>query len=101
METNGRSGYRVRLERKVRRMSKPISAQEQDITNHLNEMKTGKPTWVAPMPSEIADAARVVAWARDPNRKPANTAFTAGPERQAAYWIEWTEQQIGKHVPSA
>ena len=53
------------------------------------------------MPSEIADAARVVAWARDPNRKPANTAFTAGPERQAAYWIEWTEQQIGKHVPSA
>lgn len=65
------------------------------------QYRGNQPTWVCPMPSEIADAARVVAWARDPNRKPANTAFTAGPERQAAYWIEWTEQQIGEHVPSA
>ena len=38
---------------------------------------------------EIADAARVIAWARDPQRKPAVQAFTAGAERQAAYWIEW------------
>jgi len=40
---------------------------------------------------EIADAARVIEWASTPNRLPANTAFTAGPERQAAYWIEWVE----------
>lgn len=40
---------------------------------------------------DIADAERVIAWARDPNRKPASLAFTAGPERQAAYWIEWAE----------
>ncbi len=42
---------------------------------------------------EIADAARVIAWARDPERKPANSAFTDGPERQAAYWIEWAQSQ--------
>lgn len=41
--------------------------------------------------SEIASADRVIAWATDPNRKPAINAFTAGPERQAAYWIEWAE----------
>ncbi len=37
---------------------------------------------------EIADAARVLEWMRTPNRKPAQMAFTHGPERQAAYWIE-------------
>jgi hypothetical protein len=42
---------------------------------------------------EIADAARVIAWARDPDRKPAATAFTAGAERQAAYWIEWAQHE--------
>ena len=41
--------------------------------------------------AEQADAARVVAWAREAPRRPAHTAFTAGPERQAAYWIEWAE----------
>ena len=39
----------------------------------------------------IADFQRVVEWAKSKNRKPANLAFTAGPERQAAYWIEWAE----------
>lgn len=43
--------------------------------------------------NEVADAARVIAWAKSNPRKPANIAFTAGPERQAAYWIEWTEKQ--------
>lgn len=37
----------------------------------------------------IADASRVIEWARSNPRKPASVAFTAGPERQAAYWIEW------------
>jgi hypothetical protein len=36
-----------------------------------------------------AEADRVLAWARSRPRKPAMLAFTAGPERQAAYWIEW------------
>lgn len=45
---------------------------------------------------DIADAERVIAWARDPNRKPASLAFTAGPERQAAYWIEWAEARRGE-----
>jgi hypothetical protein len=40
------------------------------------------------MSTEIADASRVLEWMRDPNRKPAQLAFTHGPERQAAYWIE-------------
>lgn len=46
-------------------------------------------------PSDIADAARVMAWARDPQRKPAQQAFTAGAERQAAYWIEWAWAERG------
>ncbi len=41
--------------------------------------------------NEVADAARVLAWAREKPRRPATSAFTAGPERQAAYWIEWAE----------
>jgi hypothetical protein len=38
-----------------------------------------------------ADAAAVVAWAKEKPRRAAHIAFTAGPERQAAYWIEWAE----------
>ena len=41
--------------------------------------------------ADVADAARVLDWARSNPRKPASTAFTAGAERQAAYWIEWAE----------
>lgn len=43
---------------------------------------------------EIADAARVIEWARSNPRRPANSAFTAGAGRQAAYWIEWAEQNM-------
>ena len=50
----------------------------------------------------IADFQRVVEWAKSKNRKPANLAFTAGPERQAAYWIELAEinmpNQSRQHV---
>lgn len=42
----------------------------------------------------VADSARVIEWAREKNRRPANSAFTAGPERQAAYWIEWAESEL-------
>lgn len=45
---------------------------------------------LGPLP-EVADAGRVLAWARERPRRPANTAFTRGAERQAAYWIEWAE----------
>lgn len=41
--------------------------------------------------ADVADAGRVLAWAQETPRRPANAAFTAGPERQAAYWIEWSE----------
>ena len=41
-----------------------------------------------------ADGARVIEWARKKPRPPANVAFTAGPERQAAYWIEWAESSL-------
>lgn len=37
-----------------------------------------------------ADADRIIEWVKDPKRKPANTAFTEGPERQIAYLIEGT-----------
>lgn len=36
----------------------------------------------------LADAARVVAWLRDPNRKRAVHAFTSGPERAICYAVE-------------
>lgn len=46
------------------------------------------------MSHEIANAERVIEWARSLPRKGANVAFTAGAERQAAYWVEWAE---GEH----
>ena len=36
---------------------------------------------------------RLMAWLKDPNRKPANTAFTDGPDRQTAYWMEMAMTQ--------
>ena len=44
---------------------------------------------------QIADPIRVVDWALSPNRKPPETVFTSGPERQAAYWIRWAEARLG------
>jgi hypothetical protein len=38
--------------------------------------------------NEYANAARLVEWINDPKRKPANTEFTEGPERQVACAIE-------------
>lgn len=49
--------------------------------------------------SEVADANRVVEWASSQPRKPAQLAFTAGPERQAAYWIEWAESMMKARHP--
>ena len=45
-----------------------------------------------------ANAAMVITWARSPNRSPANVAFPEGPERQAAFWVEFTEQQFGRRA---
>jgi len=39
-------------------------------------------------PDYIADAARVMAWMQQDPRPSPQAAFTAGPERQAAYWAE-------------
>ncbi len=36
----------------------------------------------------MVDPDRMTAWISDPNREPANQAFTKGPERQIAYAIE-------------
>lgn len=48
-----------------------------------------------------ADAARVVEWATSTPRKAAALTFTAGPERQAAYWIEWAEAKERERWESA
>lgn len=45
-----------------------------------------------------ADAGRVLEWMRTQNRKPANLAFTDGPERQAAYWIEIAQQMVAQQT---
>ena len=42
----------------------------------------------------IADIQKVIEWARMPKRKLAYLHFPAGPELQAAYWIEWAEQEL-------
>ena len=46
--------------------------------------------------NNYADARRVVAWADNPNRLPAVTAFTEGPERQIAYRFEmvWSAKRV-------
>jgi len=56
-------------------------------------------TWGASQAQQTAaDAARVLEWMRTPNRKPANLAFTDGPERQAAYWIEIAQQRVAQQT---
>lgn len=35
-----------------------------------------------------ADMDRLIGWLTDPNRPPANVAFTEGPERQIAYQFD-------------
>lgn len=44
------------------------------------------------------DSKRVLAWLKDPKRKPAHLAFTEGDERQAAYLIEEAERPLSKHA---
>lgn len=41
-----------------------------------------------------ADAERLVAWINDPQRRPAITAFTEGPNRQVAYAVELIITQL-------
>ena len=41
-----------------------------------------------------ANPLRVIEWAKSNPRKPATIAFTDGPERQAAYWIEWALENL-------
>lgn len=43
--------------------------------------------------NEYANAKRLIDWLNDPNRKPANLAFTEGPERQVAYVFEIINSQ--------
>lgn len=57
--------------------------------------------WLEPLLQELrmrrkqvsVDAERLISWVTDPKRKPANIAFTEGPERQAAYWMEIAMKQ--------
>lgn len=44
----------------------------------------------------VTDA--VIAWARDPNRKPAVVAFPEGRERDAAIWIDWAQREIAEAI---
>lgn len=42
------------------------------------------------------DTERLLSWLNDPNRKPANLSFTAGEERQVAYWMEMAMNEAVK-----
>lgn len=44
------------------------------------------------------DTERLLSWLNDPNRKPANVAFTAGEERQVAYWMEMAMNEVVKET---
>lgn len=63
--------------------------------------------WLEPLLVELrmrrkqtaVDAERLIAWITDPKRKPANTAFTEGPERQTAYWMEIAMKQLNQTKP--
>lgn len=74
----------------------PEAAEDcREIADRINRARPAPPTSVAAagLDGEIADAARVIAWVNSAPRKPAVQAFTAGAERQAAYWIEWAENR--------
>ena len=45
----------------------------------------------------IANANRVIEWARSQPRLAPQIAFADGPERQAAYWIEWAEAEAQRN----
>lgn len=57
--------------------------------------------WLEPLLQELhvrrknqaVDVERLVEWLVSENRKDAGLAFTAGPERQAAYWMEMAMRQ--------
>lgn len=51
--------------------------------------------------SEVADTDRVLSWFNSTPRKSPELAFTAGPERQAAYWIAWTENRTKADLAEA
>lgn len=46
-----------------------------------------------PAQDQTVDAARVLEWMRTQPRKAAQLAFTEGPDRQAAYWIEIAQSE--------
>lgn len=76
--------------------------EEMDEAYTATELDGGNTDGLIPLYAGAAptaqrcDTARVLEWMRTPNRKAAQFAFTEGPERQAAYWIE-----IAQGEPSA
>jgi hypothetical protein len=50
---------------------------------------------------EMANAALVIAWADSKPRPASHSAFSSGPERQAAYWIEWAEARQREQIADA
>jgi len=58
------------------------------------DLKKGTELYAGAAPAaQRCDTARVLEWMRTPNRKAAQFAFTEGPERQAAYWIEIAQSE--------
>lgn len=49
-------------------------------------------------PATELDTSRVLAWMRETPRRPANTAFTDGPERQCAYLIEMADAALRERI---
>lgn len=62
-----------------------LAARDAEIAMLKNALMEAE---AAPAAQPQCDTARVLEWMRTPNRKAAQLAFTEGPERQAAYWIE-------------
>lgn len=75
-----------------------IKAQAAEIDRLKNELRTAQDEAVSERVIRVnsyAAAERVIEWIRAPKRKPANSAFSAGPERQVAYAVEDVLAGIG------
>lgn len=86
-KTDVRTNELLDLEGRLRSVNDPLALIYEWVkTGHMSKTRFKEALDI--LNNRDCDAGRVLEWMHSEDRKPANTAFTAGPERQAAYWIE-------------
>lgn len=71
-----------------------------DGINALHRRLSALPA-LEPPPQERPDGTRILEWLDESPRRPPHVAFTAGAERQIAYWIEVAESRKAEPPPAA